>query len=998
MSMHHTDQRRAVARVGHELERRGWTILGYKEDRSEAMTDYYDPERWDGVATHPDRAGFVACVRVSPYTVQCHSGRDGWPTFHATPKGKAWHLEQHGPDGPPAIVAQGVGLRKCASYDEEEAHQGVRRICDAIERNAELATARSKGQSEPPSNETVDSVRVKYDRDWTWVFLPARPDRAVTDRLGRNGMGGHYSSRRRGWFFRRRVPGKELAWLVGEQQADATETKAETEFPDPIGTLYRDWLSVTNGDESAYPSVERLAQYARWGRELLASGSRADEGADFRRFCRVRVEGKARHLDLASAGNAYRDGGDCAAPAGWAFLAEPEAPSPVEVPTVRLAYAVEGGKIVFAGPGWRIETTYTDPAGIEHVNAWYLYRDPPDGLAYTCASTSLSDLLGRAPESLGVRLVTAGCPEDMPDHEPDTYLERKAGEEAGGSRPAGPTGMECEAEDLDPAWLNEEGKIRAVEWEIPYSECGRLNSTAYGSWEALYRATKAAFEARLAKDRQLGWYYKTDFRVTYADGHAYRGRMDIGDSAYDYDVGRHILRHNRFYAGQWRPDHVSEEQYRDALQYTRSRADADPARYARFLERYEIVAYSDGEPPVVLDFADDGLAVSFSREGYAYRLAAPYVVRGRRYSSGWKVHKRGHAGWVVPDALNPAPGSQEEWRRSLSLQAAIARLEQATGDAILLVGKPEDLPDCYPYVAEGAVRAAQAQDAWKSGAGGADPQRAGSGPGNEQEPGAVPGTSGNPVSRLPEGWHAEDVRCLLEALDRGTMVFVADHELGIPIVHQIRGARHLGMGVFEATTAEYTVRFLGGSAMRRTPNEKGWSHLTVEKGAYPYDRDAVRAKLEAWLRIAEQGEPEPKREQRTTPKAETHLDEAPASSASQIGAAERALRAEADDGPELPEEQCQSGAGVHETSQPEGDGDAPYSSEDVAAYEGRWDVYFETGGVRAVRQAVKRIDAIGVLQVAYERADRALSTATIGERRKIIRRRIHQLEKLAQAA
>jgi hypothetical protein len=977
MSMHYTEQRRAVARVGHELERRGWTILGYKEDRSDAMADYYDPERWDGVATHPDRAGFVACVRVSPYTVQCHAGRDGWPAFHATPKGKAWHLEQRAPDGASTIVAQGIGLRGCASHDEEEARQGVRRICDAIERNVELAAARSRGPGELPSIETADGVRVEYDRDWTWVFLPTRPGRAIADRLGRDGMGGHYSARRRGWFFKRRVPGQELAWLVGRQQADAGATKAQ-EPPDPIGTLYRDWLSVTNGDESAYPSRDRLAQYARWGRELLASGSRADEGADFRRFCRVRVEGQVHHLDLASAGNAYRSGVDCAAPAGWEYLAEPDVHAPLEVPTVQLAYAVEEGKIVFAGPGWCIQTAYTDPNGVEHANAWHLYRDTPEGLVYACGSTSLSDLLGRAPESLGVRLVTVGCPEDMPDHEPDTYLERGAGEEAGEPRWAGPTGMECEVEDLDPAWLNEEGKIRAVKWEIPFSECERLSSTAYGSWEALYRATKAAFEARLTRDRELGWYDKTDFRVTYADGHVYRGRMDIGDSAYDYDVGRHIVRHNRFYAGQYRPDHMSEEQYRDALQYARSRADADPVRYARFLARYEIVAYSDGEPPVVLDFADDGLAVSFSRQGYAYRLAALYVVRGRRYASGWKVHKRGAAGWVVPDALNPASSSQEEWQDSLSLQAAVARLEQATGDTILLVGKPEDLPDRYPYVAEGAVRAAQAQDAWKSGAGGAGPQRAGSDRGSEQEPAQGPGTSSQPVSQLPEGWQAEDVRCLLEALDRGTMVFVADHELGIPIVHQIRGARHLGMGVFEATTADYTVRFLGGSAMRRTPNEKGWSHLTVERGTYPYDRDAVRARLEAWLRIAEQGEPEPKRKQRTVPEADAHPDETP--------------------GPEPPEEQCQSEAGAQETPQPEDEGDAPYSSEDVAAYEGQWDVYFETGGVRAVRQAVRRIDAIGVLQVAYERVDRALSTSTIDERRKIIRRRIRQLEKLAGAA
>ena len=69
--------------------------------------------------------------------------------------------------------------------------------------------------------------------------------------------------------------------------------------------------------------------------------------------------------------------------------------------------------------------------------------------------------------------------------------------------------------------------------------------------------------------------------------------------------------------------------------------------------------------------------------------------------------------------------------------------------------------------------------------------------------------------------------------------------------------------------------------------------------------------------------------------------------------------------------------------------------EDVAAYEGQWDLYFETGPVSTVRKTVKQIDSIGILQVAYERADRALSESTIEDRRKIIQRRIRQLEKAA---
>ncbi len=58
------DERRAVVNVGHELERRGWTLFGYHKDESDIMTDYFHPASWDGVATHPSRPGVVVCVRA----------------------------------------------------------------------------------------------------------------------------------------------------------------------------------------------------------------------------------------------------------------------------------------------------------------------------------------------------------------------------------------------------------------------------------------------------------------------------------------------------------------------------------------------------------------------------------------------------------------------------------------------------------------------------------------------------------------------------------------------------------------------------------------------------------------------------------------------------------------------------------------------------------------------------------------------------------------------
>jgi hypothetical protein len=51
-----------VTSIGEELRRLGWTLYGWKEDHSDAMTDYYDPATWDGVA---EKDGYVAVVDVS---------------------------------------------------------------------------------------------------------------------------------------------------------------------------------------------------------------------------------------------------------------------------------------------------------------------------------------------------------------------------------------------------------------------------------------------------------------------------------------------------------------------------------------------------------------------------------------------------------------------------------------------------------------------------------------------------------------------------------------------------------------------------------------------------------------------------------------------------------------------------------------------------------------------------------------------------------------------
>lgn len=48
--------------IAHKLmSKEGWKVYGYKEDRSDSMTDYFDPANWDGVA---EKNGYILCVGV----------------------------------------------------------------------------------------------------------------------------------------------------------------------------------------------------------------------------------------------------------------------------------------------------------------------------------------------------------------------------------------------------------------------------------------------------------------------------------------------------------------------------------------------------------------------------------------------------------------------------------------------------------------------------------------------------------------------------------------------------------------------------------------------------------------------------------------------------------------------------------------------------------------------------------------------------------------------
>lgn len=126
MGVNWGDKRAAVALVGRELERRGWVLHGWTDDKSDAMTDYFAPESWDGVATHPERPGVVVCVDVTGYTVKSSSGGvqrvrhvpgetcprcggaqadpDGWTFEKAKTDPRGWHASVNAGTGAVALM------------------------------------------------------------------------------------------------------------------------------------------------------------------------------------------------------------------------------------------------------------------------------------------------------------------------------------------------------------------------------------------------------------------------------------------------------------------------------------------------------------------------------------------------------------------------------------------------------------------------------------------------------------------------------------------------------------------------------------------------------------------------------------------------------------------------------------------------------------------------------------------------------------------------------
>lgn len=174
-------------RLGYELRKRGWELVGYKEDYLGFYDDYPTPEEWYGICR---KNGFVLCIGISEFEVEEYGGKriyeedyypelvyrendeeelyqyrnkkeerdvcTVYPVFQMHPKKATWHIEKDG-----VIYAKGNGISKFAhvpptemfdidtmkfkeDYEEERYYNGERFIGKLTEKEEEAVKSFKK--------------------------------------------------------------------------------------------------------------------------------------------------------------------------------------------------------------------------------------------------------------------------------------------------------------------------------------------------------------------------------------------------------------------------------------------------------------------------------------------------------------------------------------------------------------------------------------------------------------------------------------------------------------------------------------------------------------------------------------------------------------------------------------------------------------------------------------------------------------------------------------
>ena len=128
--------------------------------------------------------------------------------------------------------------------------------------------------------------------------------------------------------------------------------------------------------------------------------------------------------------------------------------------------------------------------------------------------------------------------------------------------------------------------VKATKITILWSEATRVENIEFIGENVFQQANDyLKWLAHGLPGKHLG-YYKTKFRIDYQDGETYEGRYDLKRHDIFYgDLGRHVRGICEFCSGRKKPDHLTEEQYRNCLA---SYPSGMSEQCSQFLDTYEI--------------------------------------------------------------------------------------------------------------------------------------------------------------------------------------------------------------------------------------------------------------------------------------------------------------------------------------------------------------------------------------------------------------------------
>jgi predicted Zn-ribbon and HTH transcriptional regulator len=135
-------------------------------------------------------------------------------------------------------------------------------------------------------------------------------------------------------------------------------------------------------------------------------------------------------------------------------------------------------------------------------------------------------------------------------------------------------------------------KHKAVKFEILGGEIADYMRGTFDTWKEVGDWIRNVIAPNAPR---TGGYDKTDFRVTFADGETYSGRLDIKHPTCednDNDLASHILLYQEFCAGLFRPGWMSDEQWDRHL---REIEENGKDKALQFLINYEIPKWDGAE-------------------------------------------------------------------------------------------------------------------------------------------------------------------------------------------------------------------------------------------------------------------------------------------------------------------------------------------------------------------------------------------------------------------